>query len=99
MGREFESRPPHPIYLRKLQNPHGETLALTHNLTHYGVMATVYIETDERYPDYLIVENGDAEHAVDVDAVTLARWQEAEGAYNLAQSEMAEALRAARNSR
>lgn len=41
MGRGFEPHPPHAIYLRKLPNPCGERLAVTHNLTHNEVMQTL----------------------------------------------------------
>jgi hypothetical protein len=40
LGREFESRPPHPDDLRKLQNTSAEPLDLTHYLTHDVPMNT-----------------------------------------------------------
>ncbi len=58
-------------------------------------MATIhiYIEKDERYPDYGIYSDGGS--AVQVSNAQLCRWQKAIAAYNKAQREMGKAWKKA----
>jgi hypothetical protein len=43
----------------------------------------VWIDTDERYPDYLVSTEGDTySEVIDVDEETLARWEKAQSDYD-----------------
>ena len=53
---------------------------------------TVHLESDERYPDYFLHEDGDA---VEVEAEVAERWERVCGEYDAVQREMEAAWKAA----
>lgn len=59
----------------------------------------VFIEVDERYPEYILVHDDDddpsdpSDYVLEVDDATVARWEKVVGEYEQVQIEMAKALK------